>query len=208
MSQKYYQPGETVVLREIWDGKIWAAYPCRVVQDTSELLVVYRPIGTLAKRHTSLSGGEARGKERKTKGWVLKDSSGYHNTFMIKLAVPGETYSVIAFWDEVDNNFLHWYINLENKSQRNGCCVDYTDLILDLIVQPNLVDWHWDDEDELQEAVDLGLISEEQSRALYEKGAEVRDLIMSGKSVFNGWEKWRPDPNWKVPVLPDGWEVI
>jgi hypothetical protein len=31
---------------------------------------------------------------------------------------------------------------------------------------------------------------------------------MSGKSIFNSWEKWRPDPAWKVPVLPEGWDVL
>ncbi|MDD5190194.1 MAG: DUF402 domain-containing protein [Dehalococcoidales bacterium] len=203
-----YQPGETIVLREMWEGKIWAAYPCRVVQDTPELLVVYRPVGTVAKRHTSLSGGEARGHERKTKAWVLKDHTNYHGTFMIKLAIPGETYSIIAFWNNENNVFSHWYINLESRTQRRDHHIDYTDLILDLIIQPNLKDWHWDDEDELKEAVELGIVSPEKAKELYAKGAQVRDLIMTGKSIFNGWEKWRPDPNWKIPVLPEGWDVI
>jgi len=153
------------------------------------------------------SGGKAGGQERKSKNWVL--TSGLRNdTWLLKIAIPGENYSIIIFKESVTNTFLHWYINLEDKAKRNGFYVDYTDLILDLIIEPNLKDWHWDDEDELKEAVDLGLISEEQSRALYKKGAEIRDLIMSGKSIFNGWEKWRPDPNWKVPVLPEGWDVV
>ena len=125
---------------------------------------------------------------------------------MLKMTIPGETYSVIAFWNTVDNGFRCWYINLENKARRNGLCIDCTDLLLDWIINPNLKDWYWDDEDELQEAMELGLISQEQSKSLYAKGQEVRDMIMSGKSIFNGWEKWRPDPNWKIPVLPEGWD--
>jgi len=33
-------------------------------------------------------------------------------------------------------------------------------------------------------------------------------MLQSGKSVFNGWEKWRPDPAWTVSVLEDGWDVV
>jgi hypothetical protein len=24
----------------------------------------------------------------------------------------------------------------------------------------------------------------------------------------DGWENWRPDPAWPLPVLPDGWAQI
>jgi predicted RNA-binding protein associated with RNAse of E/G family len=82
------------------------------------------------------------------------------------------------------------------------------DQILDLIVEPDLKQWHWKDEDELKEAIELGIISTEKARSLYAKGTEVRDMILSGKSIFNGWEHWRPDPAWKIPVLPDGWDEI
>jgi predicted RNA-binding protein associated with RNAse of E/G family len=85
---------------------------------------------------------------------------------------------------------------------------DLYDQILDLIVEPNLKDWRWDDQAELQEAIETGLISPEQAKALYEKGEEVRDLIMSGKSIFNPWETWKPDPSWNVPFLPDNWDVL
>ncbi len=207
MQQLTYSTGEIIVLRDIWDGKIWAAHPCYVVEDTSELLAVYRPSGTVSKRHRSLSGGEVSGLDRKDKEWVLGDAYS-DNFWILRMTIPGETYSVIAFWNTADGGFRCWYINLENKAHRNGFCVDYTDLILDLIIEPNLKDWHWDDEDELQEAIELGLISPEQLKSLYEKGLEVRDLIMSGTSIFNRWGNWRPNPNWKKPLLPKGWDVV
>jgi hypothetical protein len=40
------------------------------------------------------------------------------------------------------------------------------------------------------------------------KGEEVKDLIISGKSIFNGWERWRPNPNWNLPIFPKGWDII
>jgi predicted RNA-binding protein associated with RNAse of E/G family len=207
MQKSRFSVGEIVVLREIWDGKIWAAHPCYVIQDTSELFVVYRPAGTISKLHRSLSGGEVSGLERKNKEWVLDDAC-RDDIWILRMTIPGETYSVIAFWNTVDNGFRCWYINLEDKARRNGFCIDYTDLLLDLIIDPNLKDWYWDDTDELQEAIELGIISLEQSKSLYNKGQEIRDLIMSGKSIFNQWGKWCPNPNWKPPILPEGWDII
>ncbi|MFC1953842.1 DUF402 domain-containing protein, partial [Chloroflexota bacterium] len=139
MKTTYYNQGETVVLREIWDGKIWSAHPSYVIQDTSELLVVYRPADTIYKIHRNLLGGEVSGLERKSKEWVLIDAC-RDDIWILKMTIPGETYSVIAAWNTIDNGFRCWYINLENKAHRNGFCIDYTDLLLDLIIEPNLKD--------------------------------------------------------------------
>ena len=131
--------------------------------------------------------------------------------YYIRLTIPGESYSVLLFWNCNNNNLRYWYINLEdpvNPMRRTKLGFDLCDQILDIIVESNLKDWRWDDEDELQEAIEAHLISPEKAQALYAKGEKVRDLIMSGKSIFNGWEHWKPDLSWKVPVLPDGWDVV
>jgi len=67
---------------------------------------------------------------------------------------------------------------------------------------------HWLDEDELTEAVDTGLMSSEKVAALYKDGEEALVLLQSGKSIFNEWENWRPDPEWSIPILPEDWDVI
>ncbi len=208
MKEKHYQPGETIVLREIWEGRIWTARPMLVVQDTPELLALTIPTGTLWKRYQSPSGNKVTGIERKNGDWRLTDALWDGTYEYLRLTIPGENYSVIVFWHRNFNEMRHWYINLEVPLYRTPLGFDYVDQILDVIVRSDLQVWHWEDEDELKEAIELGLVSEEQANALYAKGAEVRDLIISGKSIFNGWEKWRPDPNWKVPVLPAGWDII
>ena len=41
----------------------------------------------------------------------------------------------------------------------------------------------------------------------------MRGCRAEGESVLarapwpTGWEKWRPDPAWELPELPDGWDV-
>jgi len=54
----------------------------------------------------------------------------------------------------------------------------------------------------------LGLISPEKARALRVEGQKARDALLSGNSPFNRWADWRPDPEWPVPVLPEGWDVL
>jgi predicted RNA-binding protein associated with RNAse of E/G family len=207
MSSEHYKAGAHIVLREMWDGKIWGAYPVIVVQDTPDLLIVYRPTGSIARRRVSLRGDRVTAFERKHKQWLLSDAA-RDDIWMLKLTIPDESYSVIAFWNSADNSFRCWYINLEDVARRSSVGIDYTDLILDVIIQPNLKDWYWEDEDELYEAIEAGLISNEKAEHLYSKGAQVRDMIMSGKSVFNVWQQWRPDPTWLTPVLPVGWDAI
>jgi predicted RNA-binding protein associated with RNAse of E/G family len=210
-SGKPFTPGQTVVVRELWQEKIWTARPEIVVQDNSELIALYIPASIHCKHHYGLHGDHNTAIERKNNEWALQDNiqkSSYH---YIKLAIPGESYSVLVFWNSRDNSLRYWYVNLEdpeNPMRRTRIGFDLCDQILDVIIEPSLRDWRWDDEDELQEAIDAGLISSEQAKALYAKGEEIRNLIMSGESIFNGWEKWKPDPSWQVPVLPDGWDII
>jgi predicted RNA-binding protein associated with RNAse of E/G family len=101
-----------------------------------------------------------------------------------------------------------WYVNLEEPLRRTAQGFDYLDQFLDVIVKPDLSGWHWKDEDELEEAVSLGLVSKEKAAVMYIEGDRVVAWLQSGKSPFSGWEKWRPDPSWQVPVLPEGWDKI
>ena len=182
-----------------------------VVQDNTELIALHIPAGTGWMRHVGIKGRYVTANERKNKSWSLKNATAGRFYNNLKLAIPEESYSVILFRNTGDATVRTWYINLEDPSNpihRTSIGFDCTDMLLDVIVEPNLKDWHWEDEDELQEVIEAGLISPETAKALYAKGEEVRDMIMSGKSIFNSWEKWRPDPAWKVPVLPQGWDIL
>ena len=210
-TQNNFKPGQTVLVREIWLGKVWTARPEIVVQDNAEFIALYIPVNIHCKRHYGRLGDRITADERKNNKWTLRDIIQDNSYYYIKLAIPGESYSVLVFWNSNDNSLRYWYINLEdpeNPMRRTGIGFDCFDQILDVIIEPDLKGWRWDDEDELQEAIEVGLISPEKAKALYAKGEEVRDLIMSGKSIFNGWEHWKPDLSWKVPVLPEGWDVV
>jgi predicted RNA-binding protein associated with RNAse of E/G family len=211
MKNKSFQPGQHIVVREIWQGKVWTARPEIVVQDKPKLIALYIPAGVRCKRHWGVDSDQVTANERKNNKWMLRDIFQPGSYHYVKLTIPGESYSVLIFWNSGDNTLRYWYVNLEdpeNPMRRSGMGFDLCDQILDVIIEPNLKDWRWDDEDELKEAIEADLLSPEKAKALYAKGEEVRDLIMSGKSIFNGWEHWKPDPYWQMPVLPEGWDVL
>ena len=203
---KQFLPGQTVLVREIWQGKVWTARPMILVQDTAELLALYWVTGTIWKRARNHQGGEVSAPDRKTQNWELQDDI-WKGQGTLRLSIPSAKYSVLLFRN-TDNTHSNWYINLEYPLTRTARGFDYTDMILDIIVEPDLRTWYWKDEDEFQEAQDLGLISAKEAKSFRNEGEKALKLLQSGKSIFNGWEHWKPDPAWKVPVLPKGWDVV
>jgi uncharacterized protein len=114
---------------------------------------------------------------------------------------------VLLFRNE-DMKLRSWYINLEQPLCRFPLGFDYLDEMLDIIVSPDLSAWRWKDEDELAEAIEYGMVTKERAAYLYREGERVANWIQSGKSSFNGWENWKPDPAWQAPVLPAGWDKV
>src|SRR5712691_8822098 len=78
----------------------------------------------------------------------------------------------------------------------------FTDLFLDVVISGDLCAWRWKDEDELTEAVQTGLLTNDQAQDVYEAGHQVIELVkMQGPPFSDGWEQWKPHPSWLIPVL-------
>ena len=207
IKHSYFSPGQTVVLREVLHGRIWSAKPAVIVQDTPEMLALYAPSGTMAKQPRTLEGKRVKAENRLSSEWILVDSlwSSFH---LLRMTVPGSMYSVIAFWDNPGMEFHDWYINLEDPLYRTTLGFEFLDQWLDVIVAPDLSAWRWKDEDEFAEAVEIGLISKVKAATLQAEGERVAKWLRSGKSPFNEWINWRPDPSWEIPILPEGWDMV
>ncbi|MBN2238779.1 MAG: DUF402 domain-containing protein [Dehalococcoidales bacterium] len=207
-TDSYFQPGQTVVSRQLWQGKIWQARPEIVVQDTPELITLFLPgTGPVLKRAVSSDGSPASVDDKLSLNWDLADDTwvGLHK---LRLSIPGEPYSVIMFREMQSSVLSAWYINLEEPLYRTTTGFDYTDMILDIVAFPDLSHWRWKDEHELRTAVERGHISIEKAELLYEQGLEVIAWLQSGESPFTEWTDWQPDPAWPVPVLPENWDSI
>ncbi len=65
----------------------------------------------------------------------------------------------VEVWWDAEWSFLGWYVNLQAPLvvQRNR--FDTTDWALDIVVEPDGT-WHWKDEDEFAEAIELGVFAD------------------------------------------------
>ncbi len=69
--------------------------------------------------------------------------------------------------------------------------------------------WRWKDEDEFDAVLAAGLYAEATVLAVREEAKSVVGQIEAHAAPFDGtWPDWRPHPQWKIPVLPAGWELI
>jgi predicted RNA-binding protein associated with RNAse of E/G family len=206
-ADNHFSPGQTIVIREVSQGKVRRATPYIVVQDTPDLLAIYVSGNSVAKYPLTPEGKRTRPQHRVKSEWVINDLK-FDKFCMLRLNIPGEDYSVLIFWDFPSMKHDIWYINLEDPLYRIPMGFEFNDLFLDVLINPDLSSWRWKDEDEFEEAIEIGLISPEKARIIRSKGEKVAKWIQSGTSPFNGWENWCPDPSWKVPILPDGWDRI
>jgi hypothetical protein len=193
----YFQPGQTIIIREFWKDRFRRILPVIVVQDKPELMAFYAPLHTILKLPTDM--------DRLRSEWILKDSESAISS--LRLVIPFSNYSLLLFWNP-DGSLRLWYINLESPLRRTPLGFDYIDELLDITAPPDLTRWQWEDENELADAVNLGQLSRSRAELLRDEGEKAIAWLQSGKSPFNEWANWRPDPSWKVPVLPEGWDVF
>ncbi|MSQ24240.1 MAG: DUF402 domain-containing protein [Chloroflexi bacterium] len=131
----------------------------------------------------------------------------WHTTDTLWLTRPGDSHSVGVYWEAGGDRLLQWYVNMQEPLRRTAIGFDSSDLILDLVVAPDLTSWHWKDEDELVLVVDKGWISAERAHELRTEGEQVIDDVRHRRSPFgDGWDQWRPDPTWPKPTIPDNWD--
>lgn len=139
--------------------------------------------------------------------WTLRDIG--WPTSCLRLHMPGAHHDVLVFCDPGHDRLTHWYVNLQTPLRRTGLGFDYTDLVLDAVVSADRTTWRWEDEDELEEALGLGLLTAERAAFLRAEGERAIARLRARRPPYDAsWERWRPDPAWPVPRLPDGWDAV
>ena len=191
-----WQPGEVVVHREVWRGVPWCACPVVVVEDTDELLVTYLPEESPFAFPPSA--------DRRPHPWHGKRAWDGHGVLMLRR--PGEAYSVWHFWDGPDRRFAGWYLNLEEPFRRTAIGYDTQDLELEIWIAAG-EPWRFKDQDALEERVRDGRYTPEQRDAILALGAELGTMLDRGEQWWDGrWTEFEPDPAWRGPSFPAGWE--
>ncbi|MBI3744504.1 MAG: DUF402 domain-containing protein [Chloroflexi bacterium] len=193
-----WQPGFHVVMRSMWKGRVRAAWPEFVVEDRSDALITYIPKGVTFRLERTAEGNPSR--------LPIGDRVLSHETWTkptLVVAFPGREYRFLGFWDDQHERITRWYVNLETPFERTVHGYDFTDMFLDIVIMGDLADWKWKDEEELLEAKQHGLVSNEDIAGIRAAGMKAMEHLRDNLSSISArWESWRPDPAWPKPTLP------
>ncbi|KOG88451.1 cytidylyl-2-hydroxypropylphosphonate hydrolase [Streptomyces varsoviensis] len=187
--------------------RIHICRPVTVVRDTDELLAVWMAPGTDCVKPLLADGTPVHREPLGTRYTKPRTTtrSRWFGTGVLKLARPGEPWSVWLFWER-GWRFKDWYVNLEEPLTRWAGGVDSEDHFLDISVYPDR-SWEWKDEDEFEQAQRVGLMSPAKADRVRAAGRSAVEMIHDWGPPFSaGWEDWRPDPAWTVPELPADWD--
>jgi hypothetical protein len=190
--------GDLVLKRSIYRGNVRWTFPHRYVGEWDGRIGIYCGPGNQGK-------AMRRGPEGYLKRWVTDAppfATTWEQTHVLRFEREGARHSIEIYWD-VDWNLWSWYVNLQTPVIVNGRFVDTTDCALDVTVQPD-GEWAWKDEDELLEAVELGIWTEAEAAEIRAEG----ERVIAAAPWPTGWEDWRPPPEWGPLGLPRDWHVV
>jgi len=207
-----HTPGETVVLQEVWNDRVWAARPMRVVHDDGDRVALWFPRGTRWKAPTppqtrtrETNRGERLANCAVRGDWVFRDAEWDVTT--LSLMREGDWHALWVSW-LLDGAHWGWYVNLQQPFRRTELGFETMDLMLDVIVDPDRT-WHWKDEDELETFVERGVFTAELAESIREEGLRVIAQADANEPPFNEPRPaWRPDEAWTTPELPEGWDRL
>jgi predicted RNA-binding protein associated with RNAse of E/G family len=200
------KPGDVVALRYITtDSRIEICWPCRIVEDTDELLALFIAAGSIYKAEPKRSAAEKRLGLRTR----LPPHEYVWRNDTLRLMSPAKHHSVSLFWssDGQSRSLLKYFVNMEEPFRRTDIGFDTQDHTLDIVVTPEL-NWHWRDEDELRNHVKEGFYTPELAEAIRAEGVQAIDAVTSGvHPCVRGWANWSPDLQWTIPTIPVGWDT-
>ena len=162
----YWKAGDTVLLRGVWNQKIWFVIVAYVVQDSDDLIALYWQPGTPNR----LPAKRITGEDFLVKHQPELYPNIWKRTNLLMLVKPGNFHSVELMWDESFDNLICWYINLQEPLRRTPLGFDTMDLALDIVISPDLTRWQWKDEDEFKSLVEVGVISNHKSLEVRTEG--------------------------------------
>ncbi|CAM5724526.1 hypothetical protein SHIRM173S_07495 [Streptomyces hirsutus] len=190
---------------------MWSEHALRVVADTSEALVTaclpgaetrWRALYVKARADGDRSVRTEAFDAMATGTWELADAV-WQETRLLLWKPPAATFSVNAFYTSA--GLRNWYVNFERPIARTGDGYDTFDLTVDLVIDPDLTDWQWKDEDEYAHVRRLGIVTDTEHQAVDAARGQVLAMLTERSGPFTdaaAWTAWRWNPAWPAPRLP------
>src|SRR5688572_30696451 len=179
--------GDVVVLRYITTGgRIEICWPCRVVEDSDDVVALFIAAGSLYRAGPKKSAAEKR---RQRRSPLPPDEYVWrHDT--LRLMIPGRAHSVSMSWERQAGarRLLKYFVNMEEPCRRTAVGFDTQDHTLDIEVSPALT-WRWRDEEELANHVAAGFYTPELAAAARAEGQRVIEAVLSREhECMRGWQ--------------------
>ena len=207
-----WAPGTTIVHQEVWFGRLWAARPLVVVADDPGRLLLWIPEGTVRKvpatpsdRADPPTRAERVAALLERREWVLVDH--VWDVSSLWILEPDAWHAIWVSWLP-SGEHLGWYVNLQRPFRRTSRGIVATDLLLDVVAEPDLT-WRWKDADEVDLLVARGTFDPVFADRIRAEGeAVIARIERRGAPFDEPWPSWRPDPSWTTPELPPGWDIV
>ncbi|KXK11152.1 MAG: hypothetical protein UZ14_CFX002002961 [Chloroflexi bacterium OLB14] len=202
--RQFWEVGQSATLRGVGEKVFWA-YPTIVVKDTSDLLALYMPAGVIGKDTDHKPTPQELFAIDKINifdyQWVRTD--------VLILNVPTESFSTYIMWNAGTKDIDCWYVNLQEPVQHTRIGFDTMDNMLDVVISPDMNEWHWKDKEEFEQAQKVGFYSAEKAREIWATGEKAIQLITKERRVlYEQWKDWQPNPEWEFPKLSPDWQKV
>jgi hypothetical protein len=109
----------------------------------------------------------------------------WRKNHVLSLTFRGDAHSIWLFWSE-DWTFRGWYVQLQKPVVEASTGLETMDHALDVVVEPDGT-WRWKDEDDLAEAIRLGVFTPTRPPRF-----APRQHVIAAPPWPTGWEDWSP----------------
>jgi hypothetical protein len=200
--------GASVAWRSRPEGSIGTVIGCRVVVDDPTAVILHQPTGAPVMRRVGERGGP-RGRTLLPGTWTGQHApTTWNGSPSVRLHPIGEAYSVIRTWDHEQQSFVGWYVNLERPWQRTQVGFDSRDDVLDVVVSDDLERCSLKDEDELDFAVEIGVLDPEEAQEIRHVASRAMAAVEARWWPFDmaTWAALAPPAKGGAVELPESWD--
>ena len=198
-----WKPGDVVVLREIYRGRVYAGRAGQVVRDGGDEVLIYFAAGTICHWPTL----EGRWLRIPAPHWELKPGGWlpYHQLHLMR---RGAISHVSVLFDPANFGHVGWKVDFHERARRTALGFDALDWALDIMVTRDN-EWRLKDEDEYASYQKEGVLSPNDTELVAMELDRLVAQIRQGQAPFDDSLKdWRPDPAWTAVPLPSGWDSL
>ena len=202
----------SALVQEVWEERVWAARPMRLVAETPEGVLLWFPRGTRWQAPTAPErrpGESTRGERLSTSlkdgEWDFVECEWDAST--LQIWPRGAWHSIWVTW-WADGSRWGYYGNIQLPYARTRHGFRTMDLVLDGVADRD-GSWWLKDEDELAVFTERGVVDPGLERRIREEATVIVAKLERREPPFDGsFDNWHPAPEWPLPELPEGWERV